>query len=259
MKVFKHLLFWMMIIVLLTLVFGSSYGSYVQPFFFVLMMFPVIAGTSYFFNNHLVSNFLFKKKTFKFILYSVYMLVISLYLQMLIVTLAFIFLANYQYKNMIPLATDASVLAIALYAIVFLYGFMLLAKRTVANQKTIQALTEEKKNAREDFLQVRANRKNQLILQKNIGYLESLGDYVKINIMEREPVVTKEKISKLEIALSDSFVRIHRSYIINIDKVQAYDKERVQIGDSSLPISRTYKKKVMHVLNKQVFYSPQTK
>jgi len=249
MKIFRHLLFWMMVMGLLTLIFGSSYGNFSQPFLFVLMMLPVIAGTSYFFNNYLVPNFLFKKRIFTFTLYSVYMLVISLYLEMIIITLAFIFLANYQYDHMIPLATDASVLAIVLYAIVFLYGFMLLAKKTIIYQKNVSTLAEEKQNETGGSLQVRANRIIRQIPENDIAYLESLGDYVKINVDSSQPVITREKISKLEEKLPDYFLRIHRSYIINTRKVCAFNKEQVQISEMSLPISRTYKKNVINALN----------
>jgi two-component system, LytTR family, response regulator LytT len=247
MKLFRHLSFWMGIVVLLTLIFGSAYQSYTEPFLFVMMLLPVVAGTSYFFNYYLVPNYLFKKKTFRFILYCCYMLVISLYLETVIITLAFIFLANYHYSNMIPLASDVSVLAITLYGIVFLYGFMLLARKLLIQQK---AIAKVKQRQEEEFLMVRAERKTNKIPQKDIEYLESLGDYVKIHTFSSRPIITKEKISKLEERLPDYFLRIHRSYLINANKVRAYNKEQIQVNNVNLPISRTYKKHVMTALNK---------
>lgn len=249
MKLFSHVAFWVGAIMLLTLIFGSSYDSYADPFFFVLMLLPVVVGTSYFFNNYLVPKFLLKKKIFKFILYSFYMLIISLFLEMVIITLAFILLANYQYENMIPLASNAIVLAITLYCVVFLFGFLMLAKRSIFDQNALQSLRIEKETQIDDYLLVRANRKTHKIFPNDVDFLESLGDYVKINIASSRPIITKEKISKLEEKLPDYFLRIHRSYIININKIHAYNKEEIQINDASLPISRSYKKHVIHTLS----------
>jgi len=249
MKVLAHTLFWLLIVALLTLMFGNSYSNYVESFFFVSMFIPVIAGTTYFFNGYLVPRYLFEKKTAKFILYSCYLLVISLYLEMVVVMTALILLAHYRYNNMVPLATDIPVLAVVLYCVVFLYAFILLARQVIANQQKIRGFQMEKEKQQNTFLLVRAQRKINRILQDDIDYLESLGDYVKIYTSSSSPITTKEKISKLESVLPDSFLRIHRSYIVNSNKVFAYNKEQIQVKEASLPISRTYKKSVIDTLS----------
>ena len=249
MKVFSHTLFWIIIVALLTLMFGSSYENYVEPFLFVSMLLPAIAGTAYFFNYYLVPRYLFEKRTFRFILYSCYLLIISLYLEMVVVIVAFILLARYRYDHMVPLAADIPFLAVILYGIVFLYGFTMLARKSLVSQKKIQELEEEKNKQEDAFLLVRAQRKTNRISLDDIEYLESLGDYVKIHTSSFSPITTKEKISKLETKLPDSFLRIHRSYIINSKKIFSYNKERIQIKKTNLPISRTYKKSVLDALN----------
>ena len=249
MQTTRHLLFWIVITGLLTAVFGTSYPNYLEPLLFVIMLLPVVAGTAYFFNSYLVPRYLFKRKTFLFILFSGYLLVVSLYLEMIIITTAFIFLAKYQYNNMIPLATNVPVVTITLYCVVFLYGFVVLAKKTLTHQRT-QSLKDKQEKGEEHYLLVRAERKTQRISIESIFYLESLGDYVKIHTSSSPPIITKEKISKLGATLPGSFLRVHRSYIVNTDKVVAFSKEMVQLASIQLPISRTYKKSVMNVLNK---------
>lgn len=249
MKKFNHIVFWVLIFILLTFIFGSLYGNFREAFYFVAMLLPVVVGTSYFFSYHLVPRFLLTKKTFRFILYSVYMLVISLYLEMIVITLSFIYIADFQYEKLLPLAINVPVLAITLYCIVFLYSFMLLVKRAMMHQKKIQVMKEEQEKQKEDYLLVRADRKINKILREDIEYLESLGDYVKINTSTSAPILTKEKISKLSASLPDTFLRIHRSYIVNVHKIDAYTKEQVQINSVQLPISRTYKKNVWNALS----------
>lgn len=249
MKVFRHALFWVTIVALLTLMFGSSYDNYVEPFLFVCMLLPVVISTAYFFNYYLVPRYLFEKRTPKFVLYSCYLLIVSLYLEMVVVMVAFILLARYRYDHMVPLATDIPVLAIILYGIVFLYGFALLAKNSLVSQKMIRNLMKEKAKQEDAFLLVRADRKTNRILRDDIKYLESLGDYIKIYTFSSQPITTKERISKLETILPNSFLRIHRSYIVNTAKVLSHSKEQIRLKDVDLPISRTYKKSVMDVLN----------
>ncbi len=250
MKAFSHALFWVTIVALLTLMFGSSYSNYVEPFLFVSMLLPVIAGTAYFFNYYLVPRYLFEKRTFKFALYSCYLLIVSLYLEMVVVIVAFVGLARYHYNHMVPLAADVPVLAVTLYGTVFLYGFTMLARKSLVSQKKIRELEDEKNKQKDAFLLIRTQRKTSRILLDNIEYLESLGDYVKIHTSSSSPILTKEKISKLETKLPDSFLRIHRSYIINSKKILSYNKDQVQVKEMDLPISRTYKKSVSDALNR---------
>ena len=250
MKILDNTLFWVVTAVLLTLTFGSSYDNYIEPFLFVSMLLPVIIGTVYFFNYYLVPRYLFEKRTFKFALYSCYLSIVSLYLEMAVVFVAFILLASYRYDHMVPLAADIPFLAVVLYSIVFLYGFTMLAKRSFANQKRIQDLEKGKNRQTNTFLLVRAERRVHRILQQDIDYLESLGDYVRIHTSTSTPITTKEKISNLETSLPNSFLRIHRSYIVNTHKILSFNKEQIQVKEISLPISRTYKKKVIDALNR---------
>jgi DNA-binding LytR/AlgR family response regulator len=84
-------------------------------------------------------------------------------------------------------------------------------------------------------------------------YIESIKDYVKVRTDEKE-IITQQKISYLEESLPRSqFLRIHRSFIVNIDKIDAYSATDVEIGKHSIPIGRNYKNDVMKVLAKNAF------
>jgi len=147
-----------------------------------------------------------------------------------------------------PVTANVFVLAITLYCIVFLYGFILLVRRSMVSQRVIQAFEAEKVKQQEDFLLVRVDRQTVKLLRDNIEYLESIGDYVKITIDTPKSLITKEKISKLQEKLPASFLRIHRSFIVNSHKVQSYNTEQLRVKDVELPISRTYKKSVLDAL-----------
>ena len=87
----------------------------------------------------------------------------------------------------------------------------------------------------------------------DVLYIESIKDYVKVKTSDKE-IVTQQKISYLEESLPrEQFLRIHRSFIVNLEKIDAYTATDVEIGKQSIPIGRNYKNDVMKILAKNQF------
>ncbi len=103
----------------------------------------------------------------------------------------------------------------------------------------------EKEN--NNFIHFRADRKTLKIPLDDILFVESLKDYIKV-VTKSKPIVTKQSISSLEENLPANFIRIHRSYIVSVDKIESYTNELVQIGKHELPISRSYRHEVEKIL-----------
>lgn len=84
----------------------------------------------------------------------------------------------------------------------------------------------------------------------DIQYIEGLKDYVTIHTPAKK-IVTLQRLKHLEEELPpDRFVRIHHSYIVALDWIDAIQKERVLIGKAALPISETYQKAFRAVIAK---------
>jgi DNA-binding LytR/AlgR family response regulator len=82
-----------------------------------------------------------------------------------------------------------------------------------------------------------------------ILYIESLKDYIKV-VTPSKTIITKQSISSLEESLpKGDFVRIHRSFIISLSKVESYNSEMIEIAKKEFPISRMYKHEVEKILN----------
>lgn len=243
------MLFWLLILVLLTLLFTRSYGDWRESFYFVSMIMPVVVGTAYFFNYHLVPKFLLVKRYFLFGLYTVYLIIVSLFLEMVAITVAYIFLANYRYDNMSPITSDPFVLAGIVYGIVFMFSFIRLTRQLKEKEHQVNDLQQEQRKQKVGSIVIRSNRKNVQLAYNNILYVESLSDYVKIYLSDGRHLITKEKISTLNELLPDQFIRIHRSYLVNRNKIESYNKESIQLNGGELPISRSYKQKVMQILD----------
>ena len=235
---------------ILTLAFGRSFGELSQSFFFVSFLFPVIVGTSYLVNAFLVPRYLLRKSYFKFILYFIYVLVFSVYLEMLVMTLSLILFANFQYTELNPKTTDVVFLTVVLYFFVFLNTIIFLIKVYFMGEEKQKELEAEKQKLKKGYLVVRSERKNMQIPYDHIAYVESVGNYVRIQTSSGESILSKEKISRLKEKLPEYFLRIHRSIIVNRDKIQSFNKEWVTVNENDLPLSRKYKEQIINQLNK---------
>ncbi len=244
MKLFGQIVFWIGVIILLTLVFGYTHRSYLYALYFVSFLLPVIVGTSYFYNQVLIPRYLLKRKYLKFGLYAVYTLIISMYLEMVVVYLAFIILANYHYQDMLPVTTNIFLLAITLYAIVFLHAFLLLVKKYLTDQEKLKKLRSDKEKHNKGYMLIRSDRKHVRIRFDDMEYIESLGDYVKIITVDGRSIVTREKISRLQERLPSDFLRIHRSFLVNRDRIRSFTRGEIVLENVSLPVGRTYKDKL---------------
>ncbi|MCL6295195.1 LytR/AlgR family response regulator transcription factor [Jejuia spongiicola] len=100
-----------------------------------------------------------------------------------------------------------------------------------------------------EFIFVRSDRIMVKINFNDIIYIESYSDYIKINLPNKT-IVTRETISAIEAKLpKNSFIRIHRSYIISIKQITSFTNEQITISKKSFPISRSYKTKVLQLLD----------
>ncbi|AWM14105.1 DNA-binding response regulator [Flavobacterium sediminis] len=119
-------------------------------------------------------------------------------------------------------------------------------------ENSIPESTPEKEieTDKNDFLFVRSDRKMIKVDFNEILIIESLSDYIKI-ITQKKTIITRETISNIEAKLpQESFLRVHRSFIISIDKIDSFTNECIEINKTAIPISRSYKKNVLSVLER---------
>ena len=87
-------------------------------------------------------------------------------------------------------------------------------------------------------------------LLKDIVYIESLKEYVRI-YTEDKSIVTKFQIGELQTTLAvPNLLRIHRSYLVAKNKISAYSATEVEIQGKTLPIGRTYRDEIHSILSK---------
>ncbi len=98
-------------------------------------------------------------------------------------------------------------------------------------------------------IQLRADRKIHQITIADINYVEGLKDYIKIYLDNREMLIFKETLTSLHKRLASSgFIRCHKSYLVPISKIKAFNAEGIELGDRLIPIGRSYKEEVLRAL-----------
>lgn len=243
-----HIAFWVVVVAILIVIFGGAWQGEIQAFFFISLFLPVIMSTSYFFNYYLVPKFLLKRKYFGFALYCYYTLVISLFLEMLVLIVSFVYLANYKIANFGINSSDIILLAVVMYLVVFFGSFLLMVQQLFDSKKELEKLRIENIKKEKLFLELTSNRKLARIPYGNILYIESLSDYIKVHSITKNEITSKEKIGALAENLPEQFLRIHRSFIVNSEKITRFNANEVELNDVKLNIGRSYKKQVAHVL-----------
>ena len=108
---------------------------------------------------------------------------------------------------------------------------------------------EDHKEPASSFLYFRVDRKMVKVFFNDILFIEALKDYIKI-VTQTRTIVTKYVLATLaELLPADEFLRIHKSYIVAIGKIESFNADCIQIAKHELPIGRLYKYDVGRILN----------
>jgi DNA-binding LytR/AlgR family response regulator len=101
------------------------------------------------------------------------------------------------------------------------------------------------------FIYVKENKKVIKVYLSDILYVEGLSEYVQI-YTENRKIITKASMNHMADKLPDSaFMRIHKSYIVSLTKIEAFTNSSVEVPGKELPIGRSYKNSVIEALQVQ--------
>lgn len=118
------------------------------------------------------------------------------------------------------------------------------SSRPVNNEKTSVISTSS--NTR-FFL--KGDKKYHQISSENILYIEAYGNYTKLYFKD-EMIVSHEKISAFEVILpSENFLRVHKSFIVALDKIKLIEGNSIRIENHKIPIGQTYKSNINKLYN----------
>jgi two-component system LytT family response regulator len=100
------------------------------------------------------------------------------------------------------------------------------------------------------FMFIKSDYKLHKLAYDNILYIEGLKDYIKFYLADGKTIMSLINMRKLEETLPVSeFMRVHRSYIVNLNKIDLIDRFRLVINNEFIPVSESYKDKVQTYLD----------
>lgn len=102
---------------------------------------------------------------------------------------------------------------------------------------------------KESFLYFKIDKQMQKVILHDILFVESSKEYVKLHFDNGKTLLVKQGLTSLQKLLSPHrFLRVHRSYIVTIEKIISYTPNFITIGDQKIPIGRLYKNEVIEAL-----------
>ncbi|EPR73524.1 Two-component system response regulator [Winogradskyella psychrotolerans RS-3] len=102
----------------------------------------------------------------------------------------------------------------------------------------------------DDFIFVKSEYENLKIDIKEIKHIQGLKDYLKIHSENAKPILTLMSFKEMQSKLPETmFIRVHRSYLVNVNKITSIQKNRIIIKEERIPIGESYKSMVYSRLN----------
>lgn len=128
--------------------------------------------------------------------------------------------------------------------------FLVALQKAYKNEKS-EPIDSLNSDTAEEYIYLKADKKMVKVMLCEILYIESLKDYIRVKTAVKD-VITHQKISYIEEKLPDDlFMRIHRSFIVSLKKIETYSSSAIEVPGKELPIGRLYKNNVLDTLNAQ--------
>ncbi len=99
-----------------------------------------------------------------------------------------------------------------------------------------------------EYLIIKSELKKHKVYINDIKWIQALGDYIKL-VIEGDSFIILSTMKNFEKKLAkENFLRIHKSYIVNLDKIERFNNKAVEVGDSKIPLSRNQKTQLVDAL-----------
>ena len=118
-----------------------------------------------------------------------------------------------------------------------------------AVNKAQQNIANRNPDVQPDFIFVKTENRLEKVMLNEIVYIEGMRDYLRIHTMNKK-VMTLQNFSEFEKLIPSSIVcRVHKSYMVAINKIESIERNRIKIADQLIPISETYKEFFFQLIN----------
>lgn len=115
----------------------------------------------------------------------------------------------------------------------------------------LQNNSSEELKANDDFLFIKSEYKIIRVKISEIKYIEGMREYIRIHLTNEKPIMTLLSMKAMDKQLeNNSFMRVHRSYIVNLNKISTIERNRIVFDKVYIPVSDQYKEKFHQFIEK---------
>ena len=238
-RLLKHACFWIAYYVLFSLIWASPpERCYFVSFYLEFVLMPLRIIASYCMMYMLIPSFLSNRKLVAFLSSYLMLIVAAAALQMVI--------GHFFYDQLIVDRGERFSLSVAslLRNMVLINSTVILlgaAKVFQLHFQLVDSLAGEQSSeaqttkSDDPFIEVKSNRRTHRLRISDVQYVEGMGNYVSYVNTQGNRTVVYSSLKAAQLLLPDSFVRLHRSYLVNRTHIKAYDNDTVTVGDKTIP------------------------
>ena len=243
-RVVAWALFWSVAALFYISYFGREGADQAQVLRTAVPLLLVAMGTEFAVGGVLLPRYLLRGRIGSFLLYSVYVLVISLWLVLVIVVGEFM-TVGYRIDAMNPATLDRAGLLVGTYVVVAVALAIRLVIHGEALRRELSSTARTLEATREpEPLESQVDRETVRLDPRDILFLESAGDYVLVNTRAGQ-LMTKATLGSLADALGPhGFLRVHRSFVVRPSAVEKYTASTVTVEGREIPVSRSFREAV---------------
>lgn len=225
-----HVVFWICYFLIFGLIWAKPDIGLLGSYFLEFVLLPARIMAVYCMLYILMPQFLLAKRFTRFFIYYALMLFVAGAIQRLS--------GHFFYDNLF-LQIDGTLLDISAFGrslllvnstVIFVAAVKLLQHYFYLQQELVDS---QEKGA--DILEIKSNRRTHLIPAAHIQYVEGMGNYVTYHLQNKDKLIEYASIKSTLARLPENFIRLHKSYIVNLRHIDSYNQEDVSIGQQTLP------------------------
>ena len=238
-RLIRHASFWLAYYVVFSLIWAEPDRGYFASFYLEFVLMPLRILASYCMMYVLIPAFLSHRKVTTFLFSYAALILVAGGVQLLI--------GHFFYDQLLQAQGGKFALSVESWMrnIVLINSTVLLlgaAKVIQLHFALVDSLArengevdEKESNTADEVIEVRSNRRMHRIRVRDILYIESMGNYIRYATAEGGRIVVYSSLKAAKAGLPESFIQIHRSYVVNRDHINAYDPESVTVGNETVP------------------------
>jgi hypothetical protein len=228
-KILTHVLFWFGYFLLFGFIWAQD-GNYLDAYALEFVLLPARIMAVYVMIYLLIPRYLENERYMKFGISYIQLLLVSGMVQTIIV---------YFYQGMSDSSLTLSALTrniVLINSTVVVIGSFKIFKLWQQQQATNKTQSRETS----PIIEMKADKRTYRLRTSDILYLESLGNYVTYHLKDRR-LISYTSLNECANRLPESFMRIHKSYIVNRENITSYNSEDIEVGEKRLPIGRAFR------------------